>query len=74
MKIEVIGKNGFNPSAANREYAEKKLKKLNDFFGEDNPINYHIEVLTKKYLDEFINSSKELNNTNEKEIKLPSNF
>ena len=28
MKIEVIGKNGFTPSAANREYAEKKLKKL----------------------------------------------
>ena len=29
MKIEVIGKNGFTPSATNREYAEKKLKKLN---------------------------------------------
>ena len=28
MKIEMIGKNGFTPSAANREYAEKKLKKL----------------------------------------------
>lgn len=33
MKIEVIGKNGFTPSVANREYAEKKLKKLEDFFG-----------------------------------------
>ena len=38
MKIEVIGKNGFNPSAANREYAEKKLKKLNDFFGEESSL------------------------------------
>lgn len=38
MKIEVIGKNGFAPSAANREYAEKKLRKLNDFFGEDNDL------------------------------------
>ena len=39
MRIEVIGKNGFTPSAANREYAEKKLKKLNDFFGEDSNLN-----------------------------------
>ena len=38
MKIEVIGKNGFTPSTANREYAEKKLRKLNDFFGEDNDL------------------------------------
>ena len=35
MKIEVIGKNGFTPSAANREYAEKKLRKLEDFFGDN---------------------------------------
>ena len=28
MKIEVLGKNGFTPSEANREYAEKKLAKL----------------------------------------------
>ena len=38
MIIEVIGKNGFTPSVANREYAEKKLKKLNDFFGSDNEL------------------------------------
>ena len=38
MKIEVIGKNGFNPSTANKEYAEKKLKKLNDFFGDENSL------------------------------------
>ena len=38
MIIEVIGKNGFTPSAANREYAEKKLKKLETFFGADNDL------------------------------------
>ena len=38
MKIEVIGKNGFIPSDANREYALKKLKKLNNFFGEDSDL------------------------------------
>ena len=47
MKIEVIGKNGFTPSAANREYAEKKLKKLNDFFGEES--NLRALVVCKVY-------------------------
>ena len=47
MKIEVIGKNGFTPSAANREYAEKKLSKLNDFFGEEN--NLKALVVCKVY-------------------------
>jgi putative sigma-54 modulation protein len=47
MIIEVIGKNGFTPSVANREYAEKKLKKLNDFFGEDN--NLRALVVCKVY-------------------------
>ena len=28
MKIEIVGKNGFVPSDANKEYAVKKLKKL----------------------------------------------
>ncbi len=28
MRIEVVGKNGFNPSDANRDYAQKKLTKL----------------------------------------------
>ena len=28
MRIEVVGKNGFNPSDANKEYAVKKLGKL----------------------------------------------
>ena len=47
MKIEVIGKNGFTPSPANREYAEKKLKKLNDFFGEES--NLRALVVCKVY-------------------------
>ena len=47
MKIEVIGKNGFVPSAANREYAEKKLGKLNDFFGEES--NLRALVVCKVY-------------------------
>ena len=28
MKVEIVGKNGFNPSDANKEYALKKLTKL----------------------------------------------
>ncbi len=32
MKVEVIGKNGFIPSEANKEYASKKLTKLDHFF------------------------------------------
>lgn len=31
MKVEVLGKNGFTPSEANKEYAEKKLSKLDNF-------------------------------------------
>ena len=30
MKVEVVGKNGFSPSDANKEYAAKKLAKLKD--------------------------------------------
>ena len=31
MKVEVLGKNGFTPSEANKEYAEKKLAKIESF-------------------------------------------
>lgn len=34
MRIELVGRGGFNPSEANRQYALKKLTKLEDFFGE----------------------------------------
>ena len=47
MKIEVIGKNGFTPSPANKEYAVKKLRKLEDFFGEDS--NLKAVVVCKVY-------------------------
>ena len=47
MKIEVIGKNGFTPSPANKEYAVKKLHKLEDFFGEDS--NLKAVVVCKVY-------------------------
>ena len=28
MKVEIVGKNGFTPSDANKDYASKKLLKL----------------------------------------------
>lgn len=34
MKIEVVGKNGFIPSDADREYAIKKLGKLKDYLAD----------------------------------------
>ena len=34
MKVEVVGKNGFSPSDANKEYAAKKLAKLKDMLFE----------------------------------------
>ena len=30
MKVEIVGKNGFAPSDANKEYAIKKLSKLKE--------------------------------------------
>ena len=36
MKIEVIGKNGFIPSAANREYAEKKYGSADNYWDLEN--------------------------------------
>ena len=32
MKLEVIGKNGFVPSQANKEYAQAKLQKIERIF------------------------------------------
>ena len=31
MKVEIVGKNGFAPSEANKDYIEKKLSKLDKF-------------------------------------------
>ncbi len=47
LKVEVIGKNGFQPSKANEEYAAKKLAKLEAFF-EDEP-NLQARVVCKVY-------------------------
>ncbi len=47
MKIEVFGKNGFTPSDANKEYAVKKLAKLEQFFGSDDSIS--AKVVCKVY-------------------------
>lgn len=35
MRIELVGRGGFTPSEANKQYALKKLSKLEDFFGEN---------------------------------------
>lgn len=42
MKVEVIGKNGFTPSPANKEYAVKKLQKLEDFFGPNTELKANV--------------------------------
>lgn len=34
MKVEIVGKNGFTPSDANKEYAIKKLGKLEDILSD----------------------------------------
>lgn len=49
MKIEVIGKNGFVPTEAIKNYAEKKLDKVVTMFGDDT-IN-RVRVVTKVYSD-----------------------
>lgn len=35
IKVEVVGKNGFEPSNSNKEYAEKKLAKLDHLFNSE---------------------------------------
>lgn len=47
MNIEIIGKNGFQPTNAIKEYAEKKLNKVISLFGED--LISKIRVVTKVY-------------------------
>ena len=47
MKVEIVGKNGFNPSSANKEYAEKKLEKLQDVLQDYN--NVTARVVCKVY-------------------------
>ena len=47
MKIEIVGKNGFIPSDANKEYAVKKLKKLEEHLYDSN--NASARVVCKVY-------------------------
>jgi len=49
MKIEVIGKNGFVPTEAIKNYAEKKLDKVVSLFDKD--AISRIRVVTKVYSD-----------------------
>ena len=49
MKIEVVGKNGFTPSEANKEYAEKKLAKLQNYLSDYD--NISARVVCKVYKD-----------------------
>lgn len=47
MKFEIVGKNGFTPSDANKEYVEKKLSKLQDFLSDYD--NVTARVVCKVY-------------------------
>lgn len=47
MRIEVVGKNGFNPSDANKEYAAKKLEKLKNHLSDYD--NLTARVVCKVY-------------------------
>ncbi len=47
MKVEVLGKNGFNPTKANEEFAAKKLEKLQGYFTEE----LNARVVCKVYND-----------------------
>jgi putative sigma-54 modulation protein len=49
MKFEVIGKNGFQPTKAIKEYAEKRFNKVVSFFGPD--IITEVRVVCKVYKD-----------------------
>lgn len=58
MKLEVFGKNGFNPSEANKEYCQSKLGKLEVYFTNE---EVEARVVCKVYKD-----------TNKVEITIPS--
>lgn len=47
MRVEVVGKNGFNPSSKNKEYAEKKLDKVSNLL--DNSDEVIARVVCKVY-------------------------
>ena len=47
MKVEIVGKNGFTPSEANREYVQKKLAKLEGLVNDSE--NLTARVVCKVY-------------------------
>lgn len=47
MKIEVLGKNGFTPSEANKSYAINKLGKIENLFADD--VELEARVVCKVY-------------------------
>ncbi len=49
MKFEVLGKNGFVPTHAIKDYAEKKLNKVVSFFGPE--VISEVRVVCKVYKD-----------------------
>ncbi len=49
MLFEVLGKNGFEPTQAIKDYAEKRLSKVIDFFGPN--VVREIRVVCKVYKD-----------------------
>ena len=42
LKVEVIGKNGFQPSQANVDYATKKLAKVAQFFEDEQELQARV--------------------------------
>ena len=49
MKFEIVGKNGFSPTQKMKDYTEKKLTKVVNFFGTD--VILEVRVLLKEYKD-----------------------
>ena len=47
MKVEVVGKNGFQPSDENREFIESKLQKVENYFSEQKELR--ARVVAKVY-------------------------
>ena len=47
MRVEIVGKNGFVPSQVNKEFVEKKLERVQDYFQEQE--NLRARVVCKVY-------------------------
>jgi putative sigma-54 modulation protein len=47
MKVEVVGKNGFQPSDENKEFVTAKLQKVENYFKEQNDLR--ARVVAKVY-------------------------